>query len=94
MPLVGFELTIAAFERAKTVHALDRAATVTGSVNNTKKQMLRFTYCHVYQWLKAGFGLVIGFIDHLQVVTTRKYNTAIDFHTINQSTLLFSVYFH
>jgi hypothetical protein len=31
MPLVGFELTIAVFELAKTVHALDRAATVIGS---------------------------------------------------------------
>jgi hypothetical protein len=27
---VGFELTIPVFERAKTVHVLDRAATVTG----------------------------------------------------------------
>jgi hypothetical protein len=27
---VGFELTISVFERAKTVHALDRPATVTG----------------------------------------------------------------
>jgi hypothetical protein len=31
MPLVGFELTIPASERAKTVHALDRPATVTGT---------------------------------------------------------------
>jgi hypothetical protein len=30
MPLVGFEPTIPAFERAKTVHALDRSATVIG----------------------------------------------------------------
>jgi hypothetical protein len=30
MPWVGFEPTIPAFERAKTVHALDRAATVIG----------------------------------------------------------------
>jgi hypothetical protein len=30
MPCVGFELTIPASERAKTVHALDRSATVTG----------------------------------------------------------------
>jgi hypothetical protein len=30
MPRVGFELTIPVFERAKTVHALDRAATVVG----------------------------------------------------------------
>jgi hypothetical protein len=28
MPWLGFEPTIPAFERAKTVHALDRAATV------------------------------------------------------------------
>jgi hypothetical protein len=28
MPRVGFEATIPAFERAKTGHALDRAATV------------------------------------------------------------------
>jgi hypothetical protein len=31
MPLVGLEPTISAFERAKTVHALDRAAAVIGS---------------------------------------------------------------
>jgi hypothetical protein len=30
MPLVGFERTIPAFEWAKTVHALNRAATVIG----------------------------------------------------------------
>jgi hypothetical protein len=30
MPRVGFELTIAVFEGAKTVHALDRAATLIG----------------------------------------------------------------
>jgi hypothetical protein len=30
MPYVGFEHTIPGFERAKTVDALDRAATVTG----------------------------------------------------------------
>jgi hypothetical protein len=30
MPLVGFESTITAFERAKTVHALDCVATLVG----------------------------------------------------------------
>jgi hypothetical protein len=30
MPWVGFEPTVPASERAKTVHALDRSATVTG----------------------------------------------------------------
>jgi hypothetical protein len=31
MPQVGLEPTILAFERAKTVHALERAATVIGT---------------------------------------------------------------
>jgi hypothetical protein len=31
MPRVGFEPTIPVFERAKTIHALDRTATVIGS---------------------------------------------------------------
>jgi hypothetical protein len=35
MPYVGFEPTFPASERAKTVYALDRAATVTGFVNMT-----------------------------------------------------------
>jgi hypothetical protein len=32
---VGFEPTIPASERAKTVHALDRSATVTGALHST-----------------------------------------------------------
>jgi hypothetical protein len=32
MPRVGFELTIPVIERTKAVHALDRAATVIGTV--------------------------------------------------------------
>jgi hypothetical protein len=32
MPRLGFEPTIPVFERAKTVHALDRAATVIASI--------------------------------------------------------------
>jgi hypothetical protein len=32
MPLTGFEPTIAVFKRAKTFHALDRAATVAGCI--------------------------------------------------------------
>jgi hypothetical protein len=38
--------------------------------------------------------MVIGFINHLQVVTKTKYNIVTDFHTTNHSTLIFSVYFH
>jgi hypothetical protein len=31
MPVAGFEPTIPVFERAKTIHASDRATTVTGT---------------------------------------------------------------
>jgi hypothetical protein len=37
MPLVGFEPKIRVFERAKTVHALDRAATVIGKFHTYRK---------------------------------------------------------
>jgi hypothetical protein len=51
-------------------------------------------YCHVYQRLKMGFGLVIGFIGYLQVVATNNCNTVTDFHTTEHSTLLSLVYLH
>jgi hypothetical protein len=34
MPLAGFEPTIPVFKRANTFHALDRAATVTGTASD------------------------------------------------------------
>jgi hypothetical protein len=40
MPRVGFEPKIPAFERAKTVHALDCAATVIGLWNVANRNML------------------------------------------------------
>jgi hypothetical protein len=36
---------------------------------------------------KTGFGLVIGFIDQLQVVTIIDYHTVPDLHTPNHSKL-------
>jgi hypothetical protein len=48
----------------------------------------------VSQWLKTGFGLVIGFINHLRVVTTNNYYTITDLHTTKHSTLLSSIYLH
>jgi hypothetical protein len=36
MPLVGFESTIPMFDRAKTVHASDCAATAMGAPDETK----------------------------------------------------------
>jgi hypothetical protein len=48
MPLVGFELTLPAFERDKTYHAIDRAATVIAFLQKKKKnawQQCRGTRC-------------------------------------------------
>jgi hypothetical protein len=42
MPRVGFEHMISVFERAKTVHALDREATVIGSSWHTLTQNCAF----------------------------------------------------
>jgi hypothetical protein len=39
MPEVGFEPTIPAFERVKTVHALDREATVIGIITYGLRQL-------------------------------------------------------
>jgi hypothetical protein len=54
---VEFEPTITASERAKTVHALDSSATVTGSVVNTLHQIpagknnpMRILLSHVKQF--------------------------------------------
>jgi hypothetical protein len=40
MPCVGFEPMTPAFERAKTVHALDDAATVMGETNKAVAMLL------------------------------------------------------
>jgi hypothetical protein len=38
-------------------------------------------YCHAYEWLWMEFGLVIGFIEHLQTVTTSNYSTTANSHS-------------
>jgi hypothetical protein len=48
MPYMGFEPTIPAFELAKTVHALERATTVTGpgkqSANESTDELLKAVF--------------------------------------------------
>jgi hypothetical protein len=57
MPQVGFELTILVFERAKTVHALDREATVFGSSREKIKHTPVFVKERIIcQLFKKNFG--------------------------------------
>jgi hypothetical protein len=50
------------------------------------------SYCHVSQWLRRGFGLVIGFINNLQVPTTTNYYTIGALHNVQSlHTNLFSL---
>jgi hypothetical protein len=54
MPLVGFEPTIPVFERAKTVHALERAATVIDEWSvlqqNCPRLAVGITVCSEVHW--------------------------------------------
>jgi hypothetical protein len=54
MPRVGFEPTIPAFERAKTVHALDGAATVIGSTNLLADLNLNIRVSNFLAFLEEG----------------------------------------
>jgi hypothetical protein len=44
MPWMGFEPTIPASERERTVHVLDRAATVTGLQEGLEKNIVDVSY--------------------------------------------------
>jgi hypothetical protein len=40
----------------------------------------------VYEWQQTGFGWVIGFIVHLQIITTSNYSAVANSHTLQFST--------
>jgi hypothetical protein len=66
MPQVGFEPTIPAFKRAKTVHALDRAAPVIGiSPSNITKKILICKCSETYT--RPGRSYIITIFIHAQV---------------------------
>jgi hypothetical protein len=45
-------------------------------------------YCHAYEWLNTGAGLLSGFIEHLQIVTARNYRTVANSHTLQFTAVL------
>jgi hypothetical protein len=48
---------------------------------------------HVWVWLQTGFGLVIGFIEHSQILTTSDYSAIVNSHILqlNAARTVFSV---
>jgi hypothetical protein len=50
MPQAGFESTIPVFSRAKTIHALDRAATVIGPVVLYRYENWCFAFMEKYKF--------------------------------------------
>jgi hypothetical protein len=46
--------------------------------------IIKQKYCRVYQWLKTGFRLIIGFIEHLQIITNLSISLSL-IHTLCSS---------
>jgi hypothetical protein len=69
MPCVGFEPKIPAFERAKTVHALDHAAIVIGGImfcymKNDYYILWAVTRCNLVHNCQRNFCLIFIVISH------------------------------
>jgi hypothetical protein len=76
MPYVGFEPTIPASERAKTVHALARSATVTGSCNTTAAKTEKFHTANSKSSTEYDPGSVLPICDNWSTVYLEKLTVA------------------
>jgi hypothetical protein len=63
MPWVGFEPMMPAFEWAKTVHALDRAATVIGSINYIARYNYYWAQLRTTPWCMEKWRLSSTILD-------------------------------
>jgi hypothetical protein len=73
MPRVGFEPTIPVFERANTVHALDRAPTVIGLLNFTGFNKVHAA--HLYTLWNFGASYVEEMVVLKKWSTPNKHDT-------------------
>jgi hypothetical protein len=55
-------------------------------VEKALHQLHNKIYSHMYVWLQTGLGLVIGFIEHLQIVTTHNYSAITNSHNLQFTT--------
>jgi hypothetical protein len=81
MPQVGFEPTIPVFERAKTVHALDRAATVIGAlvspfIKSIDLSTSNSVFTVHYEWAHLTFTVQTTALNKVDVFLATVWHTA------------------
>jgi hypothetical protein len=54
--------------------------------DGTGWKLFVYNYCNMYEWLLLGFGLVIGFIEHLQIITISNYCATENSHALQFTT--------
>jgi hypothetical protein len=77
MSRVGFETTTPAFERAKRVHALDRATTVIGSQSIDYSKNLRRNFLTIHS-----SAFQVATLREVSIIKFRVYVTSLPFQSV------------